>query len=214
MAPTPLQYGLGFAFAALSGVGIALQSGINASLGAHTGQAFAGVISFVTGLVSCLIFFAVDVSFLGAPLPTLEAMRGAPAWAWLGGPLGALFVVTLIIFAPRLGAGNILAVFVTCQVASAVLLDLLGAVGYTRRTFSWQRWLGVALLGAGVALVTLFPGEPVAKGPAGPEGGAPGRPPVGRALTHLFLRPQPRLPQQGEVGFGPLRPGQAEGGGV
>jgi uncharacterized membrane protein YdcZ (DUF606 family) len=36
-----LAYGLGFVFAALSGVAIAVQSGINATLGSHGGQAFA-----------------------------------------------------------------------------------------------------------------------------------------------------------------------------
>lgn len=87
-------------------------------------------------------------------------------------------MIAIIVFAPKLGAGNFIAVFVTCQVACAAALDLIGAVGYSRRAFSWQRWVGVALMAAGVALVTLFPGQPVEdKGPGGP---------VGRALTHLF----------------------------
>ncbi|KAI8475896.1 MAG: hypothetical protein J3K34DRAFT_517058 [Monoraphidium minutum] len=178
---SPLWLALGFLFAAASGVCIAVQSGVNATLGAHGGQAFASVISFATGLVCCLVFFAIDVAGRGTPLPTAASLRGAPAWSWFGGPLGAFFVVAIIVFAPRLGAGNFIAVFVCSQVAAAAGLDLGGAAGYPRRAFSWQRWVGVALMAGGVALVTAFPGAPL----AAPRIGAP---PLGRALTHLYAR--------------------------
>lgn len=49
-AVSPVTYGLGFVFAALSGIAVAVQSGINATLGAHTGQAFASVIRWGFGL--------------------------------------------------------------------------------------------------------------------------------------------------------------------
>jgi hypothetical protein len=88
-----------------------------------------------------------------------------------------------------------MAVYVSLQLATAVTLDLIGAVGYVKREFSWQRALGVALMAAGVALVTLFPGRPVGKGlggqlPGGGGGGGAGggRPPIGRALTYLYAR--------------------------
>lgn len=58
-------------------------------------------------------------------------------WSWFGGPLGALFVISLIVFARRIGAGNFISVYVCTQVAAAVVLDLIGGVGYVRRSFSW-----------------------------------------------------------------------------
>jgi uncharacterized membrane protein YdcZ (DUF606 family) len=60
-----------------TGILIALQSGINATLGAYAGQAFASVMSFVTGLVLCLAYFAADVTVLGTPLPSLQIVKGA-----------------------------------------------------------------------------------------------------------------------------------------
>lgn len=181
------------------------------------------------GALQCIMFLVIHPSLLlGLPQPPAPQMSsrldpsyppicphppGAPWWSWLGGPLGAFFIISLIVFAPRIGAGNVIAVFVCLQIASAVTLDLIGAVGYVRRTFSWPRWVGVALMGAGVALITRFPGEPVDKGPVLGTGA---RTPVGRALTHLFTR----LPQfatavsaaegagAGEVVLGPLPPGQ------
>lgn len=68
------------------------------------------------------------------------------------------------------------------QIAAAVALDLIGAVGYVRRSFTWQRMLGVALMAGGVALITCYPGVPM-----GREDGGAARP-IGRALTHLYVR--------------------------
>lgn len=42
-AASTVSVGLGFTFAAVSGIGLAIQSGLNATLGAHAGQAFAGI---------------------------------------------------------------------------------------------------------------------------------------------------------------------------
>lgn len=195
-AASALECALGYAFAAASGLAVAAQSGINATLGAHIGQAAAAAVSFITGLLCCLAFFAIDVTVRHAPLPTAATLSAAPAWSWIGGPLGALFIIATIVFAPRLGAGSFLAVFVSVQLASAVALDLVGAAGYVRRAVSWQRLLGVVLMAAGVALVTIFPGEPVNKD-------APWA--VGRALTHLYragspgpMGPRPGLGAAGE----------------
>lgn len=196
---------LGYVCAALSGVGMAVQSGVNATLGANTGQAFASIVSFSTGLVVTFLFFAIDVGALGAAAPTAAAARAAPWWCWFGGPLGALFVVSSIIFARHIGAGSFLSVFLCAQIAAAAALDLIGAAGFPRRSFSWQRTVGVVMMGAGVALVTLFPGQPVVGGGGvggglGDGGGAGRAPPIGRALTHLYLRGRPPMQMASAAG--------------
>lgn len=62
---------------------------------------------------------------------------GAPWWAWIGGVLGAYYVVINISFAYKLGAGTAVAVFVCSQLGMSVVLDLTGLVGFQKRTFSW-----------------------------------------------------------------------------
>lgn len=84
-----------------------------------------------------------------------------PWWAWTGGALGSYYVIIVIIFAQKLGAGTLVATFVCAQLVTSIVLDLTGLVGFSRREFSWQRWLGVALMIAGVVLVTQFPGQTV-----------------------------------------------------
>lgn len=109
--------------------------------------------------LSCgLIFFALWSEHLF----TSVACAGAPLWTWIGGPLGAYYVIIVIIFAQKLGAGTLVAIFVCAQLIASIVLDLTGLVGFQRREFSWQRWVGAALMIAGVVLVTQFPGAPVA----------------------------------------------------
>jgi uncharacterized membrane protein YdcZ (DUF606 family) len=51
------------------------------------------------------LFFWMDVSLqLISSLPTKQGVQAAPWWCWFGGPMGAVYVASVIIFAPRLGA--------------------------------------------------------------------------------------------------------------
>lgn len=91
-----------------------------------------------------------------------SCLAAAPWWSWIGGALGAYYVIIVIIFAQKLGAGTLVAIFVCAQLITSIVLDLTGLVGFSRRVFSWQRWVGAASMVAGVVLVTYFPGETVA----------------------------------------------------
>jgi transporter family-2 protein len=75
---------------------------------------------------------------LSTPCVTVTAVAaGAPWWAWIGGALGAYYVVINITFAYRLGAGTAVAVFVCSQLCTSIVLDLTGLVGFQKRAFSW-----------------------------------------------------------------------------
>jgi uncharacterized membrane protein YdcZ (DUF606 family) len=56
----------------------------------------------------------------------LACSAAAPWWAWIGGALGAYYVVVVIIFAQKLGAGTLVAIFVCAQLITSVVLDLTG----------------------------------------------------------------------------------------
>ena len=157
--PSAAYRALGTALVACCGLTMALQSGVNSTLGRNAGRSFAAVISFATGLASVAIFFAVEVLAFHRPAPTLAGRRAAPWWSYFGGPLGAFYIAVIIIFARAVGATALSAVFLSSLLCCSFVFDLVGAVGFPRRAFSWPRLVGLALILGGVALVTLYPGE-------------------------------------------------------
>ena len=55
---------------------------------------------------------------------------GLPWWAWIGGPLGAFYVASNILFARILGSGILTAIFVTGQLCTAIVMDAQGWLGF------------------------------------------------------------------------------------
>ena len=83
----------------------------------------------------------------------VAAAAQAPWWAWCGGLLGAVFVVTAAWLAPTLGASTLLSVAIAGQMTSALVLDHYGLVGFPQRPISAGRAVGVLLLVAGVVMI-------------------------------------------------------------
>lgn len=136
--------------AALAGVSVPLQAGLNSALGRALGyQPWAT-------LVSLLVSLAVTVPTLllvRAPLPALADAAGAPGWSWFGGILGAAFVTAALVLAPRLGAAGFLTAVVAGQMVASVLLDHFGLAGFPVRPVTLARIGGVALVFAGVLVI-------------------------------------------------------------
>lgn len=137
----------------LAGSMLTLQVGVNSTLARSAGSAlWASGVSFIVG--SC----ALTLCYLGLrqPWPGLDALRGAPLWAWVGGLLGAFYVATLISFAPRLGATLALGLVIAGQLTTALLIDRYGLFGFAVRDFSPGRIAGVLLIVMGAVLIRRF----------------------------------------------------------
>ena len=140
-----------FAFAA--GAALPVQFGINAQLSSWLDSPVrAAFVSFLTGA----IILAVAAALLFKPLPSGSRLGHAPWWVWVGGAFGAFYVVASIVAAPRLGAATVVAVIVAGQSMASVVVDHYGWVGFEPRHVSAGRLIGMALVGAGVALVRFF----------------------------------------------------------
>jgi len=140
--------------ALMGGMLISVQAGINAQLSRSLGMPLgAATISFAVGLVALL-----GVGLIGrVGLPSLQALRAVPPHLlFTGGLLGATFVFGSIMLAPRLGAGALVALVVTGQLLTALVLDHFGLVGFPEHALSPGRALGAVLLIAGVVLVRFF----------------------------------------------------------
>ncbi|KAI8983467.1 hypothetical protein BDB01DRAFT_124971 [Pilobolus umbonatus] len=118
----------------LAGMALAFQAGCNATLNRYGGRAFSSVISFSTGITCCLIFFALDVTVGKTPLPD-DHVKSAPWYAWVGGILGAYYVIINILTVPRLGAATVLSVFVCSQVIMACIIDNYGLCTLCRHKY-------------------------------------------------------------------------------
>ncbi|GAB3251568.1 DMT family transporter [Larkinella harenae] len=139
-----------FLFAFLVGVATSVQSGVNSQLRqvvAH--PILAALISFGSGFVALTVISLA----LRAPVPSVEALREISWWKWTGGLLGAVYVTTVIITVPRIGAGNLLSLSVAGQLLAAVILDHYGLLGFREHGLTVWRLVGVLLIVLGVVFV-------------------------------------------------------------
>lgn len=136
--------------AMLAGALATVQAGVNVTLRQYLGAAeSAAFVSFLVGTLALGGWVVV----LGRSFQLGPALAGAPWWAWLGGCLGAYFVVSTILLAPKLGAGTMMALFVAGQMLASLTLDHFGLLGFALRPISPLRALGAALLILGVILI-------------------------------------------------------------
>ena len=84
----------------------------------------------------------------------------APWYSYIGGFLGAYYVIIVILFAQQLGNGTLTGIAVTAQLVTAIVLDAFGLVGFIKRQVLWPRIVGVILMIVGVVLVSVFHGAP------------------------------------------------------
>lgn len=135
--------------AALGGAAIALQALVNARLQVSTGNpVLAATISFAVGLVGLLMVLPLYSGSTHA-----QTLSQAPWWAWIGGLLGAFYIVMSILLLPRIGAAALISSAVVGQMIFALAADHYGILGTQVRAASLSRLLGAAMLVAGLFLI-------------------------------------------------------------
>jgi transporter family-2 protein len=132
-----------------AGVLVAMQAPINGHLGEHVGRIQAALISFIVGTAILLL-----ITFVFADGLSGGTGIGAVPWPYfIGGLLGAAYVVTVIFTVKTLGAGGVTAATITGQLTAAVLIDQFGAFGLEKQPVNLQRVAGICLLAAGTYLI-------------------------------------------------------------
>jgi bacterial/archaeal transporter family-2 protein len=142
-----------FAAALLAGTLITVQTGSNARLKEAFGEALPAVI--VSSSIGIILLGAVTLA-VRTPWPSLPSVAGTPWWGWLGGPLGAIYAVTVVVLARELGAATLTALIVTGQLVCSVVLDHFGWVGFTEHAAGIGRLLGCLLMVVGFFLIARF----------------------------------------------------------
>jgi transporter family-2 protein len=142
-----LAYILGIA----SGFGLTLQVGMNSRLRTVLQNAnSAALVSFLVGTLGLIALLVV----MRAPMPARDTLAAVPLWAWFGGLMGAFYVAISTVVASQLGTASLLALALLGQLATALVVDHFGWMGLPEHPITLTRLAGVALLGAGVWLIT------------------------------------------------------------
>ncbi len=128
---------------------IAVQAPTNAMLAKAGGSpVLAALISFAVGTVALLAAW-----LAGGNKPPAASFAGLPWYAWLGGLYGATYVAVAAYAAPKIGLASLITIGIAGQIAMALWLDHIGALGLPREPVSLGRLLGAAFVVAGVVLV-------------------------------------------------------------
>jgi bacterial/archaeal transporter family-2 protein len=139
-----------YLFAIAAGAMLPVQFGINAQLAVWVGSPLrATFVSFVVGatvLLVAVLIFARGIS-------GERDLGAAPWWVWVGGFLGAFYVLGSVVTAPKLGAAALFAFILAGQAIASLAVDHFGWVGFEENPITPGRLLGMALVAAGVAAV-------------------------------------------------------------
>ncbi len=145
-------YGLMLA-AILVGMTVPTQAGLNSQLGKNLGEPYlASLASFSIGLLSVGVFTLINPTVW----PSASRLAGIPWWMWTGGFFGALFVTSLVLLAPRLGATTMLSLVIAGQMLASLIFDHFGVLGFPQHPLSLLRFLGAVLVMGGVFLIQQF----------------------------------------------------------
>lgn len=142
-----------FLLALVAGAMMPTQAAINNKLAGYVqSPVSAAFISFLVGTVGLLVYLIAS----GTPISGLFNVKDAPPIAWLGGLLGAFFVTTAVVLAPRIGVALTFSLIVAGQMLITLVLDHFGFLGVPVKEISLARVFGILLITAGVVIIRRF----------------------------------------------------------
>jgi bacterial/archaeal transporter family-2 protein len=140
----------------LAGGALPAQGAVNAQLRADLGAPVTvGAFSFATATATMGVVLLALLALRRVPRPRVAPLRDLPWWGWLGGFVGATYVVAVFLLIPEIGAAATIGLTVAGQQLASLLVDQFGLLRLPRRPLTRARLAGVALLLAGVALIQL-----------------------------------------------------------
>ncbi len=134
-----------------AGACIALQASANGNFRKSLGDnpLFAAAFS----ICGTVLTATVAMLILRPPVPSADALRAAPWWNWIGGPLGALIVLAGAALTRELGAALFIALVVGGQLVCSLVLDHFALLGLQQQPVTPIRVLGALLVVAGVVCI-------------------------------------------------------------
>lgn len=135
------------------GSALPLQALINARLGdATAGPLFASALSMGVSFLIGAAVVAIRMGSQQSGFPTAGTLLDLPAWMWLGGVVGAGYVIAATFGVPVIGAAGFIALIIFGQMTGSLILDHYGVL-HPARPINPVRIAGVLLVLLGVILV-------------------------------------------------------------
>ncbi len=138
---------LGFIYALVAGAAMSIQGVMNTRLGEKTGvletNALVQGVGFVLALVIAWFFGKGNIRMIGQ----------APWYSWLGGVIAPVITVTVMLSIKGLSPTVAISTILLAQLTVAALIDAFGWMGSEKLPFTWQKYVGVALMVAGVLMM-------------------------------------------------------------
>jgi len=131
------------------GILVAIQAPVNARLRTIVeSPVVAGLVSFAVGTVLLLV-----LTLTWGQIGAVSKVGGGPWWVYLGGVCGTALVVGTLVATPRIGVLATFVAVIVGEVVMAVAIDQFGWFHAARITFTWERALGIVLLGLSLVLI-------------------------------------------------------------
>jgi bacterial/archaeal transporter family-2 protein len=132
------------------GVALPFQVAMNGQVREALGHPLWGALTnFAVGMLALALMAAA----MRVPLPTGAMLAKAPTWAWWGGIIGQLYIMSAILAGPKLGSATFFAIIIAGQLLTSLILDHFGVLGFPHNPMNFWRIAGVIMLIAGAVLV-------------------------------------------------------------
>ena len=136
----------------LVGVCTAIQTSVNGYMGGIAGSSMhAGEINLAVGAVLLLV-----AALVTSPRQLARRPERGPWWMWLGGLVGATFVISGATLAPLLGTATTVIAFNAGTIAAGQALEARGAFGARKNPLTATRLAGLVVIFLGVLAVRLL----------------------------------------------------------
>lgn len=137
-----------FLVATISGIAMAVQGTINASLSQKTSLISA---TFIVHIIGTLLAFLVVMAWRDPLLK--HPWSSIPWYLYLGGVLSVIIVGLVAVSIPKIGVCNATTAIIIGQVSMAVLIDHFGLFGMSRLAWSPWQLVGIGFFAVGAKLL-------------------------------------------------------------
>lgn len=143
-----------YLLALIAGAALTAQVGVNGRLLVNLGSpVLTSFFSFLIGTIGLGTAYVIAAYNGLQSVPTSNAFAQTNVWMWLGGLIGAFYIFTVIVCAPKIGFANMFSLVVAGQILLAIICDHFGLFGSHIHLLTPMRFVGVALLVVGVYII-------------------------------------------------------------
>ncbi len=137
---------MGIIFSIVAGAAMSIQGVMNTRLsekiGLYESNMFVQGTAFLFSLIAMFILGKGDLHKLGE----------TPKIYWLGGLIGLVITLTVMLSIKGLSPTIAISIILISQLLVAALIDAFGLLGAEKVAFTWQKYIGMALMIGGVVL--------------------------------------------------------------